>query len=340
MSEPLVSVVIPVYNGEKYLDRCIDSVLDQTYKNLEIILVDDGSVDSSPELCDLWCTKDNRISVIHKENTGAGLSRNTGMDCAKGEYVAFVDCDDYIDPTTLEKCICRATEDNSDVVLFGTCNVSADGKLSNKTLNPSKLKFVGDEVLSVLLPGLFSYQMGYGIGLPTKIFRLDTIRKSKVRIPSEREVVSEDAFFILQLFASVSTVSLINENLYFYFDNAGSYSRSFDTSRKEKNDVFLESCMDFAQSAGYPQNVLCHIQIRYHSYIIAYMKQILASDYSKKEKKSELYSMFKNPTLRQTLSREVLKHEKKSLRMFFTALRYKLYFFCYLLLVYRMHSGA
>lgn len=98
----LISVVIPVYNVEKYLDKCIETVSKQTYTNLEIILVDDGSNDLSPEICEAWKNKDKRIIVIHKENGGLSSARNVGIDLAKGKYITFVDSDDYIDLKMIE----------------------------------------------------------------------------------------------------------------------------------------------------------------------------------------------------------------------------------------------
>ena len=103
MIEVKVSIVVPVYNVEKYLDRCIESIVNQTYKNLEIILVDDGSTDSCPQMCDEWGLKDSRIKVVHKENAGLGMARNTGIDNALGEYIFFFGSDDYVDVTTVEK---------------------------------------------------------------------------------------------------------------------------------------------------------------------------------------------------------------------------------------------
>lgn len=92
----LISIIVPVYNVEKYLDRCIQSIVEQTYRNLEIILVDDGSTDGSEKICDSWAVKDNRIRVIHQNNMGGGAARNAALDVAKGDFIAFVDSDDYI----------------------------------------------------------------------------------------------------------------------------------------------------------------------------------------------------------------------------------------------------
>ena len=97
MDEPLISVIVPIYNVEKYLNRCIESIVNQTYKTLEIILVDDGSPDNCPQICDEWKEKDNRIKVIHKKNGGLSDARNAGLDIAQGEYIAFVDGDDFLE---------------------------------------------------------------------------------------------------------------------------------------------------------------------------------------------------------------------------------------------------
>ena len=100
-----VTVVVPVYNAEKYLTECLESIQRQTYSNIEIILVDDGSKDSSPALCDAFQKKDNRIKVVHKMNEGAGKSRNKGIEMATGDYILFVDSDDYIKSDLVEKCV-------------------------------------------------------------------------------------------------------------------------------------------------------------------------------------------------------------------------------------------
>lgn len=99
----LISIVIPVYNVEKYIDKCLETIVKQTYQHLEIILVDDGSTDLSGEKCDLWKKKDSRIIVIHKENGGLSSARNAGINIATGDYISFIDSDDFIDLTMIEK---------------------------------------------------------------------------------------------------------------------------------------------------------------------------------------------------------------------------------------------
>ena len=135
MDNPLISVVVPVYNVEKYLDRCVESIVNQTYKNLEIILVDDGSPDNCPAMCDVWAEKDSRIKVIHKENGGLADARNAGLDVFLGDFVTFIDSDDWVDVDIIEKL--KEIVDNSscDIACVGfsyeylngtpTCNIGS-----------------------------------------------------------------------------------------------------------------------------------------------------------------------------------------------------------------------
>lgn len=157
MEVGLVSIVLPIYNVEKYLDRCIESVVRQTYNNLEIILVDDGSPDGCPQKCDEWAKKDKRIKVIHKNNAGLGYARNTGIENASGEYICFFDSDDYVAPDTIEKAYTTAKTSNSDMVLFGHYDVDAQGKIVKAYMPTTpKESYEGSEVQEVLLPDLIS----------------------------------------------------------------------------------------------------------------------------------------------------------------------------------------
>lgn len=112
-----VSVIIPVYNGEKYLDNCIKSVADQTYENLEIIIIDDGSTDRTIDICEEWKEKDDRVRVLHKPNGGRGSARNAGLSMATGDYIHFVDADDWIEKDAIESLYKAMIKNNSDIVI-------------------------------------------------------------------------------------------------------------------------------------------------------------------------------------------------------------------------------
>ena len=140
MSEPLISVIVPVYNVGEYLNRCIESIVTQTYTKLEIILVDDGSSDDCPELCDLWAEKDARIKVIHKQNGGLSDARNKGMALATGEYISFIDSDDWIASEFYERLYTAIKQDGSDLAACTVCMVWEDG-------SPEKLLTVRENLV-------------------------------------------------------------------------------------------------------------------------------------------------------------------------------------------------
>ena len=147
MSTPLISVIIPVYNVEKHLRRCLDSVIAQTYQKLEIICVDDGSIDDSGKICDQYAVRDARIKVIHQENQGLSAARNRGIDAADGEYIAFVDSDDYILEDMFERLYIALTCFNTMYVTCGFNAVDPDGKILDAHAVDEVQKYTGEEAL-------------------------------------------------------------------------------------------------------------------------------------------------------------------------------------------------
>lgn len=131
MEKPLISIIIPVYKVEKYLDRCLESVVNQTYRNLEIILIDDGSLDRCPEMCDSWAEKDNRIIVIHKQNAGVSAARNDGLAIAKGDLIGFVDPDDCIHPSMYEEMVNYLVSQDCDLVSCSFTKFSTEEEINN-----------------------------------------------------------------------------------------------------------------------------------------------------------------------------------------------------------------
>lgn len=130
--QELISVIVPIYNTDLFLERCVDSILNQTYENLEIILVNDGSTDRSGKICDNYINKDARVKVIHKKNGGASTARNTGLQAANGVYIGFVDSDDYISLNMYEEMV-QNIEQDVDIVTCVTVIVSENNKISKNT---------------------------------------------------------------------------------------------------------------------------------------------------------------------------------------------------------------
>lgn len=336
MNNPLVTVVVPVYNVEKYLDRCIGSIVNQTYKNLEIILVDDGSPDNCPRMCDDWAEKDSRIKVIHKKNAGLGMARNSGIEIATGKYIFFIDSDDYIDMYAVEKSVDIAINSQSQVVMFGHSNFDDSGNITPLKMKTDKLYFEGTELLNDLLPGLFVYDRGLGVRTGNKMFSLALFRENNLRYKSEREIISEDAFFALELFRYVKKVAILPENLYFYYQNPKSLTSTYREDRQEKNNSFLLKSLEEIENNNYPDCVSKALKVRYHAYTISALKQILNSDLSNSMKKKEVYKIFKNKTLNETLSPDVLTSEKNTLKLFYYLVRYKLYGMAFVMLKMRV----
>lgn len=329
---PLVSVVVPVYNVEKYLDRCVQSIVGQTYDNLEIILVDDGSTDGSAVICDNWASSDGRIKVIHKKNAGLGMARNSGMDSAGGKYIFFFDSDDSVDTKTVEKCVSTAEKNDSDAVIYALCDVYDDGRTSEKEIVTDKTFFVGDEVQNEVLPGMFTYSMGFGISSCGKMYRLSKIKELNLKFKSEKEIISEDAYFILELFSQIKSVSIIKESLYYYYKRSNSLTRTYKADRQKQNDVFLIKCVELARQNNLSRQVINHVTARYHMYSITAMKQIVAAELPLKEKQTELNKIFKSNVLRKSLTADVIKLHNKRLGLFYTLLKHKCYFACKIIL--------
>lgn len=332
----LVSVIVPIYNVEDYLDRCIDSIVNQTYKNLEILLIDDGSPDNCPEMCDEWAKSDGRIRVIHKENAGLGFARNTGIENASGKYIFFFDSDDYVDKETIEKCILNAEQNNSDMVCFGFKEVCDDGEHTVVPVTSSKEIYKDEEVLNELLPELLMEKSGLGVSVWSKMFRLDTIKKNRIEFRSEREIISEDSYFIIQLSDKISVSTILAENFYFYRKNDSSLSRVYRPDRQIKNNIYLEECLKVLNTNNYPDVVEKAVKICYHSYTIGAIKQICGADLDRKTKNAELFKIYNDLVLRNTLEFDIIKFEKLSLKPFWTAMKCKQYWCCKLLLLYRL----
>ena len=134
MTKGLVTVVVPVYKVEKYLDHCVNSIVSQSYENLEIILVDDGSPDRCPEMCDRWAERDSRIKVFHQENRGLSAARNVGIANATGQYICFVDSDDFIDVDMVRRTYELAEKEQAELVVFGMGHASEDGQVIGKDM--------------------------------------------------------------------------------------------------------------------------------------------------------------------------------------------------------------
>ena len=210
-----ISVIIPIYNVEKYLKRCIESVIKQTYSDLEIILVDDGSQDGCAKICDEYKKKDERIIVIHKKNGGLSDARNVGLKVATGEIISYIDSDDYLDLDMYEKMIKAMEEKNADIVVCGTNIDYEDGHTKVKCEKEEK-SFNREEAL-IELNSFKSFDMAVW----NKLYKREVV--DKIEFPVGKK--SEDYFVMYQYFARAKKVVIINQAKYHYFQRSNSISR-------------------------------------------------------------------------------------------------------------------
>lgn len=216
--DELISVIVPVYNVEAYLPRCVDSILSQSYTNLEIILVDDGSSDSCPAICDAYTKKDSRIRVVHKPNGGLSDARNAGMDIAYGKYLAFIDSDDYVTPDYIQTLYTAAKRDDADISIVGMKRVF-DGNLPSEMCTGKYIECsydTKDAIRELLSIGCIS-QEACGKLYKAEIFY-------GIRFPVGE--LYEDLAIMYQLFLRSERVAYSSRPLYQYFVREGSTMQS------------------------------------------------------------------------------------------------------------------
>ena len=250
MMKPKVSIIVPVYNTEKYLKRCLDSIVKQTLKEIEIILVDDGSKEACAFLCDELSTTDSRIKVIHKENGGLGFARNTGIEHSTGEYIGFVDSDDYIEPFMYEKLYSAAIKYNADLVLSGICFVggntfSQSDEYLPKSYFDKDTIFENSEIKNLLLGVIGALpnepdDSRYGVSVCKNIFKNTLLKEEKIEFLSERKILSEDTLFMVNYIKHTACAVGISGAYYCYCRNEDSLSKSYNSQRFEKSMIFLK----------------------------------------------------------------------------------------------------
>ena len=249
MVSPRVSVVIPVYNTEKYLKQCIDSLTSQTLFEIEIIIVDDGSEKTCAHLCDELAKGDDRIKVIHKDNEGQGLARNCGIKESTGEYIGFVDSDDYVDLEMYETLYSVAKENDADVVMSGVTFVggntfSKSGEYVEKNYFDKNTLFEKEDVKQLILGTVGALPSDaddsrYGVSVCKNIFKRSLLCEGKIEFVSERNIISEDAIFMVDCLEKTQKAVGIPGAFYFYRRNDESFSKSYRSDRFEKILIFL-----------------------------------------------------------------------------------------------------
>lgn len=207
-SNDLISVIVPIYKVEKYLDKCIKSLVEQTYTNLEIILVDDGSPDCCPQICDSWIKKDNRIKVIHKENGGLSDARNAGLALANGKYIGFLDSDDYIKKNMYEELYTAIKDNSADIAICNLEKVTENGeKICSESPIKNEILTREDAMSRILITGCWYY-----VTVWNKLYSRDVLEG--IEFPKGK--IHEDEFVIHNIFFRCKKIVTLEQKLYMY----------------------------------------------------------------------------------------------------------------------------
>jgi len=241
MRKPMLSIIVPVYNVEKYLSRCIESILAQTFMDYELVLVNDGSTDNCSSICDEYERKDHRIKVIHKENGGLSDARNTGIYMAKGKYIAFVDSDDFIINSAYAVLISQAEKNNLDIITGNAIKF-----ISENDQRPKKKKrSFGNEIMSGLELLKRSYSEKAMLPCSTlSIYRNQLIKKNKIWF--KKDIFHEDNLWTPQIFLKARRTMYYDIDFYMHFNREKSITNQED---KSKNGLDLLSiCYELAEA--------------------------------------------------------------------------------------------
>lgn len=243
MDEMLISVIVPIYNAEKYLKICIDSIINQSYYNIQIILVDDGSEDNCPAICDEYAQLDTRIIVIHKKNQGLVLARKSGLQIATGEYITFVDADDYIDIDTYEKIVNNINYDMPDIIAYDLIEEYSDRTVKKENQFSAGL-YKEEQLKEKIYPKMLStgvfFEYGILPNLVCKFIRNDFAKKAGIEVNGEMRF-GEDADATFQYMAKAQSVQIIHYAPYHYCKREGTMVQA---SVKKECIKYLQSDLE------------------------------------------------------------------------------------------------
>ena len=269
MKYPLISVIVPVYNTEQYLDQCIRSIVDQTYHKLEILLIDDGSTDASGIICDKWNKVDKQIRVVHQQSLGLSVARNTGLNMCSGDIITFVDSDDYIDPNMYSEMFRRMEKDQSDIVICASHRVDVNGRV----LNVSEVIEGTIDTRQALLELIRQRNIKQTIW--NKLYRREIVQSIEFEVGK----VFEDVYWSYRAIGNSTKISLISNVFYSYLFRENSITQ---TAYSEKNldalDGLYNSC-EYVKKL-FPE-LFDEVLLAYMGYCLNHMQDALKTHQSK-----------------------------------------------------------
>lgn len=301
-----ISIIIPVYNGEKFLNRCLDSIIKQTYSDFEIIIVNDGSIDKTQNIIEEYSKKDSRIVIINKENSGVSDSRNIGIEKATGDYVTFVDADDWLEINTLEK-INELLEKQYEVVRYNYFkNYSNNSQKINKyDIKISDKKLNNSEIIEQILPKILNGEIpAYVWLLVIKKNIIDKVEKFNTNL-----AMMEDTIFYINLITHIDNMYISNEPLYHYYYDLSSASHSYKNAMRNLYNVLtvnqIEREILYQNNFDIEKNIF--IFNTAHAKIIEDISFIIFKNYSRLEAKEKISEICNNLIVQDILKNANIK---------------------------------
>lgn len=336
-----ISIVVPVFNIEKYIERCLKSLINQSVPIHEIILVDDGSTDNSGDICDFYANKYNNIKVIHKENGGLGYARNSGIEKATGDYIAFVDGDDYISVNRIENMLLALKKNNSDSCLAGHTRITKNSNIVKE--NPEKNKVYSDrKITQCVIPRMLGNTPGQNDAIEMSscmvVYSKKIIDDHCIRFPSEREIISEDLVFNISYFSHSNCVCISDDVGYYYCDNEGSLTNTYRKDRFEKQVVLYNYlCNKVSELGLYEES-----KARLMNTLLAITRYSIKLEYEnepqngKKIAKSNIKSICNNDVLINVLSEFSNKRLPLKNRIVNLLIKYRVYILLRIVMKYKI----
>lgn len=302
----LISVIVPIYNVEKYLRQCLDSLLMQTYKNIEVIMVDDGSPDNCGAICDEYAEKYSNFIAVHKENAGLGMARNTGMEHMNGEYVMFIDSDDYISSDLIEILYNAIKKHNVDVAKSGFNRVGEDGRIISKRIYEEAV-YQGKKAATEFMPRMIGSSLekkdSLEMSVWASLYKSSHIKNNSVTFPSERDLISEDMVFHIRYMQYADGACVISKAGYNYRYNPSSLTKHYRANKFEMCTKFHIYVRDLLEKLGYGDDTQFRLDRIYFVNTEGCIEQetIQANGLAFKQRINNIKTICANTTLQKTI---------------------------------------
>lgn len=333
---PKVSIIIPVYNVEPYLNQCVQSVLCQTLKEIEVILVDDESPDHCPTMCDAYAQQDNRVKVIHKKNGGLGVARNSGLGIATGEYVAFVDSDDFIAHNMMEVLYNTAIQYGADEVRSGVIFYE-NGKETTRHDVDKVTVFRGKEevkrfVFDYLGPTPEEYRdCKYMMSVWLALHSRKVIEENHIRFTSERQTLSEDLVFGMELFPKMNCIVCIPDCFYYYRSNPESLTHHFSWEKYKRQEAMFEAIRERLDAVYSKEEYWLHYLRLKFLYMRNYIGQAVKSSGSLRSRRKLVKAMLQDKMWHDLFTEYPYKRLPKVKRIYFFLAKHKMTSFLFII---------